>query len=240
MFAQTFRIGPTSRNQFATGFPSPLFAPTFPRKTPRSMPVQEGAPLVHQPAVPHPAPPQQARFEIGDHDFLLDGAPHRILAGALHYFRIHPDQWADRIHKARLMGLNTIETYVAWNSRYTSNVAPTVTLDAPVTAAPGEAVDLTASWPACGEGPCEGAETYVVYDTDTRTLTTRREAVSVAWFATGGTFSLARNGRSGDDDAPTATNTWTAPEAGTAHLWVVARDERGGVGFSGVEIAIGE
>ncbi|UNK72078.1 beta-galactosidase family protein [Microbacterium sp. H1-D42] len=54
-------------------------------------------------------------FAIGDDDFLLDGAPHRILSGALHYFRVHPDLWADRIHKARLMGLNTIETYVAWN-----------------------------------------------------------------------------------------------------------------------------
>ena len=54
-------------------------------------------------------------FAIGDTDFLLDGAPHRILSGALHYFRVHPDLWADRIHKARLMGLNTIETYVAWN-----------------------------------------------------------------------------------------------------------------------------
>lgn len=55
-------------------------------------------------------------FEIGETDFLLDGRPHRILSGALHYFRIHPDQWADRIRKARLLGLNTIETYIAWNA----------------------------------------------------------------------------------------------------------------------------
>ncbi|MBK0297379.1 beta-galactosidase, partial [Bacillus sp. S34] len=27
-----------------------------------------------------------------------------------------PDLWADRIRKAKLMGLNTIETYVAWNA----------------------------------------------------------------------------------------------------------------------------
>ncbi|NIJ04938.1 glycoside hydrolase family 35 protein [Frigoribacterium faeni] len=53
---------------------------------------------------------------IGPDHFELDGAPHRVVAGALHYFRVHPDQWADRIHKARLMGLNTIETYVAWNA----------------------------------------------------------------------------------------------------------------------------
>jgi len=53
---------------------------------------------------------------IGEQDFLLDGEPFQILSGALHYFRVHPDQWADRIHKARLMGLNTIETYVPWNA----------------------------------------------------------------------------------------------------------------------------
>ncbi|WP_020391506.1 glycoside hydrolase family 35 protein [Kribbella catacumbae] len=55
-------------------------------------------------------------FTIGESDFLLDGAPFRILSGALHYFRIHPQSWADRIEKARLMGLNTIETYVPWNA----------------------------------------------------------------------------------------------------------------------------
>ncbi|TCC55347.1 beta-galactosidase [Kribbella pittospori] len=57
-----------------------------------------------------------SHFAIGESDFLLDGAPFRILSGALHYFRVHPDSWADRIEKARLMGLNTIETYVPWNA----------------------------------------------------------------------------------------------------------------------------
>ena len=59
--------------------------------------------------------PAPRTFAIGDEHFLLDGEPFRILSGALHYFRVHPDLWADRIHKARLMGLNTIETYVPWN-----------------------------------------------------------------------------------------------------------------------------
>ncbi|MCA5894235.1 beta-galactosidase [Isoptericola sp. NEAU-Y5] len=54
-------------------------------------------------------------FEIGERDFLLDGRPFQVISGALHYFRVHPDQWAERIRAARLMGLNTIETYVAWN-----------------------------------------------------------------------------------------------------------------------------
>ena len=57
-----------------------------------------------------------ARSRSATTDFLLDGRPHRIISGAIHYFRVHPDQWADRIRKARLMGLNTIETYVAWNA----------------------------------------------------------------------------------------------------------------------------
>jgi beta-galactosidase len=59
--------------------------------------------------------PSARAFSIGEKDFLLDGEPFRVISGALHYFRVHPDLWADRIEKARLMGLNTIETYVPWN-----------------------------------------------------------------------------------------------------------------------------
>ena len=55
-------------------------------------------------------------FSIGETDFLLDGKPHQVISGTLHYFRIHPEHWADRIRTAKAMGLNTIETYVAWNA----------------------------------------------------------------------------------------------------------------------------
>ena len=41
--------------------------------------------------------------------------PDQILSGALHYFRVHPMLWNDRLDKAVAMGLNTIETYVPWN-----------------------------------------------------------------------------------------------------------------------------
>lgn len=54
-------------------------------------------------------------FEIGPDDFLLDGRPLQIVSGAVHHFRVHPDLWADRLRTARLMGLNTVETYIAWN-----------------------------------------------------------------------------------------------------------------------------
>lgn len=57
-----------------------------------------------------------SRFEVGDQDFLHDGKPVQILSGALHYFRIHPDQWRDRLVRARELGLNTVETYIPWNA----------------------------------------------------------------------------------------------------------------------------
>jgi beta-galactosidase len=52
---------------------------------------------------------------ISGNQFHLDGQPFRILSGAMHYFRVHPDYWEDRLLKLRTMGLNTVETYVAWN-----------------------------------------------------------------------------------------------------------------------------
>ena len=38
-----------------------------------------------------------------------------ILSGAIHYFRVHPSLWRDRLEKLRACGFNTVETYVPWN-----------------------------------------------------------------------------------------------------------------------------
>ncbi|MEW1718169.1 glycoside hydrolase family 35 protein [Streptomyces sp. NPDC093109] len=43
------------------------------------------------------------------------GVPHRVLSGALHYFRVHPGLWRDRIRRLADLGLNTVDTYVPWN-----------------------------------------------------------------------------------------------------------------------------
>ncbi|MES2263006.1 MAG: beta-galactosidase family protein [Pseudomonadota bacterium] len=56
-----------------------------------------------------------SHFEISGDRFLLGGEPFRVLSGAMHYFRIVPQQWRDRLLKLKAMGLNTVETYVAWN-----------------------------------------------------------------------------------------------------------------------------
>ncbi|MBO5898496.1 MAG: beta-galactosidase [Clostridia bacterium] len=46
----------------------------------------------------------------------LDGSAFRILAGDVHYFRIHPSKWAQTLDLALDFGLNTIQTYVPWNA----------------------------------------------------------------------------------------------------------------------------
>lgn len=53
-------------------------------------------------------------FEIKD-DFYLEGKPFKVISGSIHYFRVVPEYWRDRLEKLRLMGCNTVETYVPWN-----------------------------------------------------------------------------------------------------------------------------
>ena len=55
------------------------------------------------------------RFAIEGDQFLLDGKPHVIRSGEIHYPRIPREFWRERLHQARAMGLNTITTYVFWN-----------------------------------------------------------------------------------------------------------------------------
>ncbi|WP_338695496.1 beta-galactosidase family protein [Streptomyces sp. Q6] len=56
-----------------------------------------------------------AEFRVGEDDFEVDGRPVRLLSGALHYFRVHEEQWPHRLRMLRAMGLNCVETYVPWN-----------------------------------------------------------------------------------------------------------------------------
>ena len=56
--------------------------------------------------------------------FLKDGHVFQYISGGMHYFRIPRCYWKDRLHKARLMGLNTIETYIPWNIHQPQPDAP--------------------------------------------------------------------------------------------------------------------
>ena len=52
---------------------------------------------------------------IKDGEFKMNGESFRIYSGSMHYFRIMPEYWEDRLIKLKAAGFNTVETYVCWN-----------------------------------------------------------------------------------------------------------------------------
>lgn len=73
------------------------------------------------PLVPAAAPagnlltPEPHTMRIEGGQFLFDDKPVRFLCGEMHYFRIPKELWRDRLHKARVMGLNCVSAYVFWS-----------------------------------------------------------------------------------------------------------------------------
>ncbi|MFE6938257.1 beta-galactosidase [Streptomyces chartreusis] len=110
--------------------------------------------------------------------FLLRGEPFRIVSGAMHYFRVHPDQWADRLRKARLMGLNSVETYVPWNLHQPDPAGPIVLdgfLDLPrylsLARAEGLHVLLRPGPFICAEWDDGGLPAWLIADSDIKLRT---------------------------------------------------------------------
>lgn len=56
-----------------------------------------------------------ARLLIERDQFVLDGQNFTVRAGCVHYFRVHPDLWEDRLARIAALGLNAVQTYVPWN-----------------------------------------------------------------------------------------------------------------------------
>ena len=54
-------------------------------------------------------------FEIRKEGFFLDGKPFRLYSGTIHYFRVLPQYWRDRLEKLKAAGFNTVETVMCWN-----------------------------------------------------------------------------------------------------------------------------
>lgn len=55
------------------------------------------------------------RVSIDKEAFLIDGKRTKIISGAIHYFRVVPEYWYDRLAKLKACGFNTVETYMPWN-----------------------------------------------------------------------------------------------------------------------------
>ncbi len=60
----------------------------------------------------------------------------------------------------------------------------------------------------------------------------------LSWFATGGTLAVDASAVGEDDLATSVTTTWTTPGTGTAWLWLVLRDSRGGFATRAVMVDI--
>lgn len=126
--------------------------------------------------------------------------------------------------------------------RHHANLAPAVTgLDARAEVGTGDRVELRVHWAECPdeEASCAGAETYAYFDPIALAIDTARESIGIAWYATAGSFDDARTGRASDEHEAFGDNVWTAPDhAGTVTLWVVLRDDRGGVSWHEQTIAV--
>jgi len=129
----------------------------------------------------------------------------------------------------------------------------------------GQKLRLRASWVECSDGAecddgicgadetrttcsadcttprgCEGSEHYLYYDRTSRSFATRRENLRVAWFATAGHFDGPRTGRPEAEASTSQTdNVWTAPkQSGEVSVWLVLRDDRGGIGWQGYRLNV--
>jgi beta-galactosidase len=51
---------------------------------------------------------------FNDRRLIIDGQPKLVLAGEIHYFRLSPNTWSDRLQRLQDNGLDTVATYIPW------------------------------------------------------------------------------------------------------------------------------
>jgi hypothetical protein len=135
----------------------------------------------------------------------------------------------------------SLDVATEFRARYHANTNPTLgPLGASAGGAPllldaiprGAVVTLTVGWPA------DAVETYPIFDVATLALVDHHEAMRVSWYASAGDFTDERTGVASGDTALTSSNTWRGPsDAATVHVWIVLRDDRGGVATAGYDLA---
>jgi hypothetical protein len=84
--------------------------------------------------------------------------------------------------------------------------------------------------------PLEAKETYVLFDPIARAVRERSENLEIGWFTNGGEFERDRT--TADGEFPVSTNEMFLDDDITqpATVWVVLRDDRGGVGTTRLTI----
>jgi hypothetical protein len=129
-----------------------------------------------------------------------------------------------------------------FRASYTANQNPTlVSLSALLGDAPASLDSLPASQPIrlVATWSPDSAESYPVFDSSSQTLVDHREALSLSWFATAGTFDDFVTGREEDDTAVSTENVWQPPAtARVVFLWLVLHDSRGGADFASYTLTV--
>lgn len=119
-----------------------------------------------------------------------------------------------------------------YDQRYVANTNPTLEPFALDHVPADSDVTLRAAWPAAA------AESYLYFDPVAQALVVRREAMRVSWFATGGTLPVDASAVGEDDLATEVATTWHTPAAGTAWIWIVLRDARGGIATQTLAVTV--
>ena len=128
------------------------------------------------------------------------------------------------------VGAATIRDF---DAKYTQNRNPQITFTPPAEVRAGASITLRAEWPA------DSAETYAYIDVPTSNVVSKREVMRVSWHTTAGSFASDRTGRADDDLATFTENTWNAPsDPGSVSMWVILRDDRGGVNFQKAVVSV--
>jgi hypothetical protein len=119
-----------------------------------------------------------------------------------------------------------------YDLRYVANANPTLDSIA-IDRVPADTdFTLVAAWPA------EAAESYLYFDPLSQTLIERREAMRVSWFATAGALAVDASAVGEDDFVTSVSTVWHTPTAGSAFLWFVLRDSRGGIATRTIEVRV--
>ncbi|MGP4078776.1 beta-galactosidase [Pseudalkalibacillus sp. R45] len=53
-------------------------------------------------------------IEIKNKQILIDGEPQILMCGEIHYYRLNPEEWQDRLDKLKTSGCNAVASYVPW------------------------------------------------------------------------------------------------------------------------------
>ncbi|ASK62196.1 beta-galactosidase [Virgibacillus phasianinus] len=56
-----------------------------------------------------------SKLTVVGKELYMNDEPIQLISGAIHYFRIVPEYWEDRLLKLKACGFNCVETYIPWN-----------------------------------------------------------------------------------------------------------------------------